>query len=183
MFARALLVTLMAAVSASATADARVLGSRLVERGDHGWDVAILQRVLGWKGYHPGPVDGAFGPRTRRAVRKFQHRRGLVVDERVGPQTIGALASTWKLQTASYYGPGLYGNRMACGGVLRHRTRGVAHRTLPCGERVVVAVNGRIAIWRVVDRGPHRRGVSLDLTEASARALHLTTTAQVRAGW
>ena len=160
-----------------------MLGTRTVGKGDHGWDVAVLQRVLGMKGYHPGPVDGVFGRLTKRAVRKFQRRRRLAVDGRVGPQTIGALAAPWKEQTASFYGPGLYGNRTACGGVLRHRTRGVAHRTLPCGTRVAVYANGRIAVWRVIDRGPHTRGVSLDLTAASARALGLTTTAQVRAGW
>jgi rare lipoprotein A (peptidoglycan hydrolase) len=35
----------------------------------------------------------------------------------------------------------------------------------------------------VIDRGPHRDGVTYDLTQASARALGLTTTASVRAGW
>jgi rare lipoprotein A (peptidoglycan hydrolase) len=48
---------------------------------------------------------------------------------------------------------------------------------------VAVYANGLIAIYRVIDRGPHTAGVSLDLTRASARKLRLSTTASVRAGW
>src|SRR4051812_14773529 len=114
---RAFALTALVAALSAAPAAAHVLGDRAIGRGDHGWDVTTLQRLLGWKGYHPGPVDGAFGPHTKRAVKAFQRRRRLAVDGRVGPQTIGALASNWSTRTASYYGPGLYGNRMACGGV------------------------------------------------------------------
>jgi peptidoglycan DL-endopeptidase CwlO len=49
------------------------------------WWVAPVQRKLGV------PVDGAYGPITRRAVKRFQARHGLVVDGIVGPQTLGAL--------------------------------------------------------------------------------------------
>ena len=34
---------------------------------------------------------------------------------------------------ASYYGPGFYGNRTACGQTMSTTLQGVAHRTLPCG--------------------------------------------------
>jgi hypothetical protein len=36
-------------------------------------------------------VDGVFGPVTERAVKRFQRRKGLVVDGIVGPQTRAAL--------------------------------------------------------------------------------------------
>jgi peptidoglycan DL-endopeptidase CwlO len=49
------------------------------------WWVAPVQRALGVQ------VDGVYGPISRKAVRAFQKRNGLVVDGIVGPQTLGAL--------------------------------------------------------------------------------------------
>lgn len=159
------------------------LGERTLEKGKRGNDVVTLQRVLTMKGYSLGAADGVFGRMTKLAVKKFQKRARIAVDGRVGPGTTAALARTWKLRRATYYGPGLYGNKTACGYELSHRTRGVAHRTLPCGTRVAVYANGLIAIYPVIDRGPHTAGVSLDLTEAAARKLGVRTTTDVRAGW
>jgi rare lipoprotein A (peptidoglycan hydrolase) len=175
----ALVVVLVAAVPAGA----RVLGTRTLGRGDHGWDVVTLQRVLAMDGFSPGAADGWFGRKTLHAVKRFQRRRGLAVDGRVGPVTTHELAHRWNLWTASWYGPGLWGNKTACGQVLRKRLRGVAHRTLACGTRVAVYANGRIAIFPVVDRGPHTSGVSLDLTKAAAARLRVNHTTSVRAGW
>lgn len=166
-----------------APAKASTLGQRLLEKGDRGDDVVTLQRVLMMKGYSLGGADGVFGRRTKVAVKRFQKRRRLGADGRVGPATTRALSRTWGLRTATFYGPGLYGNRTACGKVLRHRTRGVAHRSLPCGTRVPVYRNGLIAIFPVIDRGPHTRGVQLDLTRAAARKLGMRTTSAVRAGY
>jgi len=179
---RSLPILLMLLVLA-APAEASTLGQRTLERGDRGDDVVTLQRVLALKGYRVGGADGVFGRRTKVVVKRFQHRRRLKADGRVGPATTRALARTWGVRTATYYGPGLYGNRTACGKVLRHRTRGVAHRSLPCGARVPVYRNGRIAIFPVIDRGPHTRGVQLDLTHAAARKLRMRTTSVVRAGY
>jgi len=164
-------------------AEASTLGQRVLEKGDRGDDVVTLQRVLAMKGYRVGGADGVFGRRTKVAVKRFQRRRKLTADGRVGPATTRSLARTWGLRTATYYGPGLYGNRTACGFVLRHRTRGVAHRSLPCGTRVPVYRNGLIAIFPVIDRGPHTRGVQLDLTQAAAGKLGMSTTSAVRAGY
>jgi rare lipoprotein A (peptidoglycan hydrolase) len=180
---RSLLLSLVLVLITAASADARVLGSRTLGRGDHGWDVVTLQRVLAMDGYSPGPADGLFGRNTKRAVKRLQRSRGLTADGRVGPLTTHALAGSWKLHTASYYGPGLWGKRTACGQVLARGVRGLAHRTLPCGTRVAVYANGRIAIYPVIDRGPYTSGVSLDLTAAAARRIGVTTTSSVRAGW
>jgi peptidoglycan DL-endopeptidase CwlO len=49
------------------------------------WWVVPVQRALGVA------ADGLYGPITRRAVRAYQKRRGLIVDGIVGPQTLGAL--------------------------------------------------------------------------------------------
>jgi hypothetical protein len=53
--------------------------------------VRELQRRLNRRGYHAGPVDGLFGPRTERATRRFQARHGLEADAVVGPRTLRAL--------------------------------------------------------------------------------------------
>src|SRR3954465_14862968 len=105
-------------------ATAAGLGWRTIGRCDKGGDVAVLQRVLGMNGYHPGPVDGIFGRRTKREVKRFQRRRRLTGAGRVGPMTTPALSFSWPVKTASYYGPGLWGNRTACGTVLRKGTQG-----------------------------------------------------------
>lgn len=72
---------------------------------------------------------------------------------------------------ASYFGPGLYGNGMACGGTLYPDTRGVAHKTLPCGTRVALRYGRKTVVTRVVDRGPYVAGREFDLTEATRNDL------------
>ena len=72
---------------------------------------------------------------------------------------------------ASYYGPGLYGNGVACGGTLLPGTLGVAHRTLPCGTKVKLRYRGRAVTVPVIDRGPYVAGRDYDLTEATRQRL------------
>ncbi len=72
---------------------------------------------------------------------------------------------------ASYYGPGLYGNGVACGGTLTPSTIGVAHKTLPCGTRVTIRYHGNTVVAPVIDRGPYVAGRDYDLTEATRNRL------------
>jgi rare lipoprotein A (peptidoglycan hydrolase) len=72
---------------------------------------------------------------------------------------------------ASWYGPGLYGNPLGCGGRLVPGRLGVAHKTLPCGSKVTFRHRGRTVRVRVIDRGPYVAGREYDLTEATARRL------------
>lgn len=46
-----------------------------------------LQVALKARGLYAGPIDGVAGPMTRRAVRIFQRRQGLIVDGVAGPRT------------------------------------------------------------------------------------------------
>ncbi len=177
-----LLISFLALVVVPA-AGAATLGVRPLKRGKHGGDVRVLQLLLTRQGFHPGGVDGVFGKQTGRAVRRMQRRRHLVVDGVVGAQTVRGLAVVWRRHTATYYGPGLWGNHLACGGKLRHKTVGIAHRSLPCGARVPVYHDGRLAYFRVIDRGPFTSGVSLDLTKAAARKLRMTTTSAIRGNY
>jgi hypothetical protein len=54
-------------------------------------DVAALQVTLKARGLYVGPVDGAFGPGTVTAVRRFQARRGIAADGVLGRRTREAL--------------------------------------------------------------------------------------------
>ena len=67
------------------------IGSRVLTRGDVGWDVAALQFELAWHGFPTKHFDGAFGARTERAVRGFQTWAWLGQDGRAGPATLHAL--------------------------------------------------------------------------------------------
>lgn len=55
-------------------------------RGDKGWVVTEIQRLLTLKGY-PTTVDGVFGPATETSVKSFQSANGLTSDGIVGPLT------------------------------------------------------------------------------------------------
>jgi rare lipoprotein A (peptidoglycan hydrolase) len=90
-----------------------------------------------------------------------------------------AQTANYRPAKATWYGPGLYGNRLACGGRLRHSTLGVAHKSLPCGTKVALRYRGRTVVVPVIDRGPYAHGVSYDLTEATAHALGMAQTSRV----
>jgi len=70
---------------------------------------------------------------------------------------------------ASWYGPGLYGNRTASGIVYTASTWGVAHKSLPFGTPVKITHNGITVTAPVVDRGPYTPGREFDLTNAVAK--------------
>jgi rare lipoprotein A (peptidoglycan hydrolase) len=75
--------------------------------------------------------------------------------------------SRWHLDTnVSWYGPGMYGSRTACGVALTEAVLGVASRTLPCGTRVTFRnpVNGRTVTVPVIDRGPYVAGRIWDMS-------------------
>jgi hypothetical protein len=80
---------------------------------------------------------------------------------------------------ASYYGPGLYGNRTACGQTLTPGTLGVANRWLPCGTRVTFRYHGRTVTVPVVDRGPFHGSRIWDLTYATKRKIGFGSTGVV----
>jgi peptidoglycan hydrolase-like protein with peptidoglycan-binding domain len=69
------------------------IGSRPLEIGKTGWDVASLQFRLAEHGFPSGVFDGIFGPHINGAVRRFQEWSGLTPDGVAGPATLQALAA------------------------------------------------------------------------------------------
>jgi len=88
--------------------------------------------------------------------------------------------SPFKTAGASWYGPGLYGRKTACGQTLRATTIGVAHRNLPCGTMVKFVYGGHAVIAPVIDRGPYVKGRAWDLTAAAGEALEFEGVGMVR---
>ena len=87
------------------------------------------------------------------------------------PATAPPPAPGGTLVLASWYGPGFYGNRTACGQTYTAQLQGVAHRTLPCGTVVTLTYGGRTVSVPVIDRGPYIAGRTLDLSNATHLAL------------
>ncbi len=81
---------------------------------------------------------------------------------------------------ASWYGPGLWGSKTACGQTLRPGMLGVAHRNLPCGTAVKFVYHGRALVTQVIDRGPYVKGRAWDLTAAAGEALGFEGVGMVR---
>ena len=117
--------------------------------------------------------DARTGAGGRFAVR-FRPRRAVSARVRVragASRTPVGRLNVYRHARVSWYGPGLYGNRLGCGGRLTTRTLGVAHKTLPCGTKVTLRYRGRSVRVPVVDRGPYVAGREFDLTAATKRRL------------
>jgi len=163
-----------------ATPSVPELGQRVLSKGATGEDVMTLQQILRSRSYGQLALTGSFDDATEQAVESFQRDAHLAVDGIVGPQTRPALVALMRALKATWYGPGFYGRRTACGERLGRATLGVAHRTLPCGTRVTFYHDGRFVTVAVIDRGPFRRGVAWDLTAAAAKQLGFRATGVLR---
>jgi len=74
----------------------------------------------------------------------------------------------------SWYGKEFHKKTMACGGRFNmYNPNIVAHKTLPCGTKVIFTnpENGTTVSAVVRDRGPYTKGRDFDLTKAGAKAL------------
>ncbi|MDX6582574.1 MAG: rare lipoprotein [Solirubrobacterales bacterium] len=156
------------------------LGRRTLKIGDCGGDVATLNWILRAKDYgNPELVDQFESP-TEAAVVAFQRDADLTTDGIVDSETSAALVNAMPPQIATWYGPGFFGNQTACGVTLTRQTMGVAHKTLPCGSKVVLHYNGRFVRTTVIDRGPFANDAKWDLTQATAEKLRFEYTDEIR---
>ena len=80
---------------------------------------------------------------------------------------------------ASWYGPGFYGRRTACGQTITGSILGVANKSLPCGTKVTFRYKGRTATVPVIDRGPYVGAREWDLTPATKEKLGFGSTGTV----
>lgn len=124
---------------------------------------------------------------ARTAV--LAHSSGVVdAAPRAGP-----LASRWAavpgpeayvtdgVVLASWYGPGFYGRRTACGQTYTPEIVGVAHRVLRCGTLIQITSPAGITLTvPVIDRGPYIVGRALDLSNATKIGLACRDLCRVR---
>jgi len=94
--------------------------------------------------------------------------------------TIGVGVQSDAIVLASWYGPGFYGNKTACGQTYTPEILGVAHLTLPCGTRLTLTYGSRSITVTVIDRGPYVTGRAIDLSNATRLALGCTDLCTVR---
>jgi peptidoglycan lytic transglycosylase len=129
------------------------------------WAIVLLAVLAGFAGLVSGAHAATGGASSYEAV---------------GPAGDGLAFSPFRYAGASWYGPGLWGNKTACGRTLRPHTLGVAHKTLPCGTTVKFVYHGHVLITQVIDRGPYVKGRAWDLTKAASDALGLEGVGRVR---
>ena len=142
-----------------------------------GREVVLQQKVDGaWRFLARRPVnDGHFDYEFRVRSRGYRTVRAIFRGD--DTNTAGRDVDFVKVYSRSYatwYGPGLYGNRTACGRRLRRDTLGVAHRSLPCGTEVDILYEGRTISVPVIDRGPYSGSADYDLTEETAERLRFS---------
>ena len=117
-----------------------------------------------------------FAPASPREIRRYWLSAvlGLSAICSVFATKAHACSAPWYGQTgvASYYGPGLQGNRTASGEAFDMNAMTAAHPCLPMGTKIKVTLleTGRTLIVTINDRLPSRRRV-LDLSVGAARAL------------
>jgi rare lipoprotein A len=91
------------------------------------------------------------------------------------------MVTVYKPGIATWYGPGFYGKRTACGERLTRTLLGVANRHLQCGTSVAVSYRGHSIVVPVIDRGPFAHNAQWDLTGAAAKRLGMTMTSRIGA--
>jgi len=147
-------------------------GSRVTVKGQASPGTVKLQVQRGkrWVTIDRARTDGAGRYVLRKRIRGALSTRARV---RAGDGSVRRLGrlNVYRSAYASWYGPGLFGNKLGCGGRLSPGSLGVAHKSLPCGTKVTFRHRGRTVRVRVIDRGPYVGGREYDLTAATARRL------------
>ena len=145
---------------------------RLERRGRSGWKAVDRSRTSG-KGRFVLTHRSRVADTAQMRVRFRGDRTARSARRRIGRLNV------YRPALASWYGPGLYGNNLGCGGRLGTGTIGVAHKSLPCGTKLTLRVGKRIVRARVIDRGPYVGAREFDLTAATKQRLGFGSTGTV----
>ena len=143
-----------------------------------GRTVLLQQKVSGeWRGVERLRAgDGFFSTYFRPSDDGFRRLRvKFGGDEDNRRASARDAIRVYEPDLATWYGPGFYGNRTACGKTLGYDTLGVAHRSLPCGTEVSILYEGRTITVPVIDRGPYS-SANWDLTRETAERLRFSGT-------
>ncbi|MDA0180742.1 septal ring lytic transglycosylase RlpA family protein [Solirubrobacter phytolaccae] len=129
-----------------------------------------IQRGNRWVTIDRDRTDAAGRYALRGRLKRPTSARARVKTSTGATRVVGRL-NVYRRALASWYGPGLFGNKLGCGGTLTTGSIGVANKHLPCGSKVTLRHRGRVLRVRVIDRGPYVGGREYDLTAATARKL------------
>lgn len=130
---------------------------------------------------HARGRKGAAHARGRKGTAHARGRKGAAQAASAGSASPTFAVTIYRPAIATFYGPGFYGRRTACGKVLTPHALGVANRTLRCGTQVAIYYQGRMLVVPVIDRGPYANGADWDLTESTATALGIHGTVTIGA--
>ncbi len=139
-------------------------GSPLVGTAPEGAFWAAFEPMYSWSYTTSDPSVGLpVAPSTSLGTVSGTRVTQRITPARRSPQARGSRATTapsaggaWHVAPiVTWYGPGFYGHRTACGQRYTRRIIGVAARTLPCGTLIQFRWHGMTAVAPVIDRGPY----------------------------
>lgn len=156
-----------------------------LQPGDGGRTVRLQRR----KGDHWTTVDrartgsgGRFTAAWKPASQgSYKLRVAYAGDDAVAKDVrpLRGRVNVYRPSAASWYGPGFYGRRTACGQTISSSILGVANKSLPCGTKVTMRYHGRSVTVPVIDRGPYSGAREWDLTPATKNKLGFGSTGTV----
>lgn len=183
----------LTATAAPAVADAKVdvstkqlniqAGSRATVKGRVEAPATVrlqIQRGHRWVTLDRDRTDARGRYVLRKRLKQAASARVRITTSLGSKRVIGRL-NVYRRALASWYGPGLFGNKLGCGGTLQYGSIGVANKSLPCGTKVTLRHRGRVLRVRVIDRGPYVGAREYDLTAATARKLGFSGAGPIQA--
>jgi hypothetical protein len=157
------------------------IDGRVGGEGGRAVEIQRLREPGGWVPVARAATNagGAYAARWRTDALGRHTLRAVVGGAQAAAAPALTQVTVFRPARATWYGPGLFGRRTACGQRLTRTLLGVAHKRLRCGTPVELLYRGRSVTVPVVDRGPYAHGASYDLTAATARALGFEQTSTI----